>query len=57
MTASFLEQMLTIYTYLGMLSRGKFSLFFIFFVTLTKVRVQLGLEPAPSLPVYSFPIA
>jgi hypothetical protein len=26
MTASFLEQMLTIYTHLGMLSRGKFSL-------------------------------
>jgi hypothetical protein len=24
MTASFLEQMLTIYTHLGMLSRGKF---------------------------------
>ncbi len=26
MTASFLEQMLTIYTHLGMLSRGKFRL-------------------------------
>ena len=42
MTASFLEQMVTIYIYLGMLSRGKFSCFSIFFVTLTKVRVQLG---------------
>ncbi len=41
MTASFLEQMLTIYTHLGMLSRGKFSPSFIFFVTLTKVRGQL----------------
>jgi hypothetical protein len=42
MTASFTEQMVTIYTHLGMLSRGKFSLPLIFFVTLTKVRVQLG---------------
>jgi hypothetical protein len=41
MGASFLEQMLTIYTHLGMLSNGKFPLLFIFFVTLTKVRVQL----------------
>jgi hypothetical protein len=43
-----LEQMLTIYTYLGMLSRGKFSLIFIFFVTLTKVRVQLRRPQAGS---------
>ena len=34
MTASFLEQMVTIYIHLGMLSNT--------FVTLTKVRVQLG---------------
>ena len=36
MTASFLEQMLTIYIHLGMLSTT--------FVTLTKVRVQLGVS-------------
>ena len=36
MTASFLEQMVTIYIHLGMLST------YFFFVTLTKVRVQLG---------------
>jgi len=41
MTASFLEQMVTIYTQLGMLSRGKFALSLIFFVTPTKVGVQL----------------
>jgi hypothetical protein len=40
MTASFTEQMVTIYTHLGMFEESFPSLLF-FFVTLTKVRVQL----------------
>src|SRR5215213_3530287 len=48
MTASFTEQMMTIYTHLGMLSRGKLSLSLTFFVTLTKVKVQLWAAAAGS---------
>ena len=41
MTASFTEQMVNLYIHLGMLSSRTFFRPLFFFVTLTKVRVQL----------------